>query len=76
MMLISFHPAVQGPTKSTGPILASVPYPGVLVAAARSIDARSLNLVLYPSGNSGTFELGVEGLQSRLQYWVINRSKA
>ncbi|KAF2813992.1 uncharacterized protein BDZ99DRAFT_567692 [Mytilinidion resinicola] len=54
----------EGPSKTAlaGPILYSVPYPGVLVAKARSHDSKDLELVLYPSAASGIFKLGVSRL--------------
>jgi hypothetical protein len=60
----------EGPSKATlsGPILDSVPYPGVLVAKARSHTSKDLELVLYPSARSGTFELGLKRLQPGVVY--------
>ncbi|EXJ90168.1 hypothetical protein A1O3_03237 [Capronia epimyces CBS 606.96] len=54
----------EGPSKTTlaGPILDHAPYPGVLVAKARSQTSKDLDLVLYPSADSGTFELGLKRL--------------
>ncbi|KAJ5765633.1 hypothetical protein N7520_005192 [Penicillium odoratum] len=60
----------EGPTKTTlqGPILDQVPYPGVLVAKARSITLRDLHFVLYPSAESGLFKLGITRLQPNGRY--------
>jgi hypothetical protein len=60
----------QGPSKTAlaGPILNEVPYPGVLVAKARSHTSLDLDLVLYPSAEAGSFVLGVERLQPRTSY--------
>ena len=54
-----------------GPILDSVPYPDVLVAKARSVTSQDLRLVLYPSGKSGTFTIGITRLQPGQSY-IIN----
>jgi hypothetical protein len=51
-----------------GPILFQVPYPGVLVAKARSITSRDLNLVLYPSAEGGRFRIGISRLQPGGRY--------
>lgn len=42
--------------------MSEVPYPGVLVAKARSHTGRDLNIVLYPSANAGNFSLVVKRL--------------
>lgn len=54
----------KGPSKTTlsGPILDKVPYPGVLVAKARSRTSEDLQLVLYPSGKEGIFGLEIKAL--------------
>ena len=54
-----------------GPILDSVPYPDVLVAKARSVTSQDLSLVLYPSGKSGTFTIGMTRLKPG-QGYIIN----
>ncbi len=61
---------LQGPSKVAlaGPILTEAPYPGVLVAKARSHDSQDLELVLYPSANSGTFTFGVSKLVPNRTY--------
>jgi hypothetical protein len=66
----------EGPSRTTlaGPILTTVPYPGVLVAKARSHDSKDLDLVLYPSGSDGTFTLGVSRLQPGGLYKVGDRT--
>ena len=51
-----------------GPILSEVPYPGVLIAKARSHSSRDLELVLYPSADAGTFKLGVTRLEPAKRY--------
>jgi hypothetical protein len=48
--------------------LDSVPYPGVIVAKARSQTSKDLEMVLYPSADDGTFELGVARLQPGKEY--------
>jgi len=60
----------EGPSKTTlaGPILSSAPYPGVLVAKARSHDSKDLDLVLYPSAASGIFKLGISRLEPGKTY--------
>lgn len=64
------HTYSQGPCKTAldGPILDKVPYPGVLVAKARSHSSKDLDLVLYPSAESGVFELGLKCLQPGTEY--------
>ncbi|KAI9150872.1 Aldehyde dehydrogenase, dimeric NADP-preferring [Paramyrothecium foliicola] len=69
----SYHRMVrEGPPKKTldGPILSEVPYPGVLVAKARSHTSRDLELVLYPSSDPGSFELVVSRLGPDKEYIV------
>ncbi|KPM38350.1 hypothetical protein AK830_g8236 [Neonectria ditissima] len=60
----------EGPSETTlrGPILSEVPYPGVLIAKARSHTSKDLKLVLYPSGDGGTFTLGISRLAPKGQY--------
>jgi len=48
--------------------LDSAPYPGVIVAKARSHTSKDLEVVLYPSADDGTFELGVARLQPGKEY--------
>ena len=62
----------QGPSKEAlaGPILDRVPYPGVIVAKARSHTSKDLDLVLYASAEEGLFELGVTRLQPGKEYTV------
>ncbi|KAI9743694.1 MAG: hypothetical protein M1818_003010 [Claussenomyces sp. TS43310] len=62
----------KGPSKTTlaGPILDKVPYPGVLVAKARSHTSEDLDLVLYPSAAEGTFSLGIKALVPGRQYSI------
>ncbi|KAI9739987.1 MAG: hypothetical protein M1818_005043 [Claussenomyces sp. TS43310] len=61
---------IAGPSKTAlaGPILSDVPYPGVLVAKARSHTSRDLELVLYTSGPAGSFDLGIGRLQPDQKY--------
>ncbi|EFX00340.1 hypothetical protein CMQ_7342 [Grosmannia clavigera kw1407] len=56
------------PTALSGPILSHAPYPGVLIAKAYSNDSVDLDMVLYPSGDSGTFSLTVSRLQPGKTY--------
>lgn len=65
-MLVGF----KGPSKTTlaGPILSEAPYPGVLVAKARSHDSKDLDIVLYPSAESGVFPLGISRLVPGQEY--------
>ncbi|KAF2810915.1 uncharacterized protein BDZ99DRAFT_519591 [Mytilinidion resinicola] len=60
----------HGPSKTTlaGPILSEVPYPGVLVAKARSHTGKDLELVLYPSAAAGDFTLGISRLEPGRKY--------
>ncbi|KAL6364086.1 hypothetical protein LRP88_03519 [Fusarium phalaenopsidis] len=60
----------KGPSETTlnGPILSKVPYPGVLVAKARSHTSKDLELVLYPSADDGVFKLGISRLEPGGQY--------
>ncbi|KAF2490591.1 hypothetical protein BU16DRAFT_518028 [Lophium mytilinum] len=60
----------EGPSKTAlaGPILSQVPYPGVLVAKARSHTSKDLELVLYPSAAAGDFTLGVSRLEPGRKY--------
>lgn len=51
-------------------MLSSVPYPGVLVAKAWSYTGSDLDLVLYPSDESGIFKLGIEKLQPSRRYRI------
>lgn len=62
----------QGPPKTAldGPVLSSVPYPGVLVAKAWSHTSSDLDLVLFPSDQNGSFEIGVEKLRPKGQYQI------
>ncbi|KAL4939225.1 hypothetical protein BDV06DRAFT_225196 [Aspergillus oleicola] len=62
----------EGPSEMAlkGPILDQVPYPGVLVAKARSHTSRDLNLVLYPSAKPGRFEIGIKRLRPNVKYIV------
>ncbi|KAH7047327.1 hypothetical protein B0J12DRAFT_575464 [Macrophomina phaseolina] len=63
---------MQGPPKVAldGPVLSSVPYPGVLVAKAWSYTGSDLDLVLYPSDERGIFKLGIEKLQPSRRYRI------
>ncbi|KAI8718184.1 Ldi domain-containing protein [Fusarium sp. LHS14.1] len=60
----------KGPSETalSGPILSEVPYPGVLVAKARSHTSKDLELVLYPSADDGVFKLGISRLEPGAQY--------
>ncbi|EON95759.1 putative linalool dehydratase-isomerase precursor protein [Phaeoacremonium minimum UCRPA7] len=60
----------KGPSNTAlkGPILSEVPYPGVLVAKARSHMSTDLEIVLYPSADPGTFKLGISRLQPGKSY--------
>jgi hypothetical protein len=57
--------ATKGPEPSVqrGPILDVVPFPDVLVAKAYSQDGDSIDLVLYPGKEAGTFPLGFKRLR-------------
>ncbi|KAF4437162.1 hypothetical protein F53441_13120 [Fusarium austroafricanum] len=61
---------LQGPPENAlnGPILSEVPYPGVLVAKAYSHDASDLDVVLYPSADSGKFSMTVSRLRPGHKY--------
>ena len=48
--------------------MSEVPYPGVLVAKARSHTSRDLDIVLYPSASAGNFNLVVERLVPGQKY--------
>jgi hypothetical protein len=48
--------------------LSDVPYPGVLVAKARSHTGGDLELVLYPSAEAGDFSLGISRLNPGRKY--------
>ena len=48
--------------------MADIPYPGVLVAKARSHTSEDLDLVLYPSASPGPFTLGIERLKAGRTY--------
>ncbi|KAH3951726.1 hypothetical protein HBI56_079160 [Parastagonospora nodorum] len=63
----------KGPSETTknGPVLDSIPYPGVLVAKARSTDMEDLSLVLYPSGEPGNFDIGLKKLQPGQKYVTV-----
>ncbi|KAJ2893749.1 hypothetical protein MKZ38_008286 [Zalerion maritima] len=65
-----------GPSETTlaGPILSSIPYPGVLVAKACSHDSQDLDLVLYPSSDNGTFTIGVSRLRPGKSYIVGDKT--
>lgn len=67
----------KGPSKTTlaGPILNEVPYPGVIVAKARSHTSRDLDLVLYPSAAAGSFTFGVERLEPKKTYDIGGKMK-
>ncbi|RTE76498.1 hypothetical protein BHE90_009047 [Fusarium euwallaceae] len=60
----------KGPSETAlnGPILSEVPYPGILVAKARSHTSKDLELVLYPSADDGVFKLGISRLEPGGQY--------
>ncbi|KAI0126982.1 hypothetical protein BJ170DRAFT_630661 [Xylariales sp. AK1849] len=62
----------KGPSKVAlaGPILTEAPYPGVLVAKARSHDSKDLELVLYPSAKSGSFTFGVSKMTPNEKYTI------
>jgi len=51
-----------------GPLLASAPFPDVLVAKAYSHDGKGLELVLYDGASPGSFNLGFERLQPQKDY--------
>ncbi|KAL3474463.1 hypothetical protein BJX99DRAFT_260395 [Aspergillus californicus] len=62
----------EGPSKTAlkGPILDQIPYPGVLVAKARSHTSHDLDLVLYPSAGPGRFDIGIKRLRPNANYSV------
>ncbi|KAF5625190.1 uncharacterized protein FTJAE_10087 [Fusarium tjaetaba] len=49
-------------------VVTKVPYPGVLVAKAYSHDSSDLDVVLYPSADSGRFSITVSRLRPGLKY--------
>jgi bifunctional N-acetylglucosamine-1-phosphate-uridyltransferase/glucosamine-1-phosphate-acetyltransferase GlmU-like protein len=57
-----------------GPILSEVPYPGILIAKARSHTCKDLELVLYPSADAGVFELGVSRLAPGQTYSYLDKT--
>ncbi|KAH7265542.1 uncharacterized protein BKA55DRAFT_660913 [Fusarium redolens] len=57
-----------------GPILSEVPYPGVLIAKARSHTSEDLELVLYPSADAGVFDLGISRLVPGQTYSYLNKT--
>jgi hypothetical protein len=64
--------ATKGPEPSVqrGPILDVVPFPDVLVAKAYSQDGDSIDLVLYPGKEAGTFPLGFNRLRPGEVYYL------
>ena len=56
-----------------GPILSEVPYPGVLIAKARSHTSRDLELVLYPSADAGVFDLSISRLSPGQTYSYLDK---
>jgi hypothetical protein len=57
-----------------GPILSEVPYPGVLIAKARSHTSEDLELVLYPSADASVFDLGISRLTPGQAYSYLNKT--
>jgi hypothetical protein len=53
--------------------LSDVPYPGVLVAKARSHTGEDLELVLYPSAEADDFSLGISRLKPGRKYIYENK---
>ncbi|VTT58902.1 unnamed protein product [Fusarium fujikuroi] len=73
----AYHRMVQkGPSETTlrGPILSRVPYPGVLIAKARSHTSEDLELVLYPSADAGVFDLGISRLAPGQTYSYLEKT--
>ncbi|RKK72612.1 hypothetical protein BFJ69_g9928 [Fusarium oxysporum] len=73
----AYHRMVQkGPSETAlkGPILSEVPYPGVLIAKARSHTSRDLELVLYPSADAGVFDLGISRLSPGQTYSYLDKT--
>ncbi|KAF5013174.1 hypothetical protein FDECE_803 [Fusarium decemcellulare] len=58
------------PVAMSGPLLASAPFPDVLVAKAWSEDGKKLDLVLYPGNKPGNFSLDFERLQPGQTYSI------
>lgn len=67
----------KGPSNTTlaGPILTQAPYPGVLVAKARSHTSKDLDLVFYPSKDPGIFGISVSRLIPGKSYSFDNNGK-
>ncbi|KAF5652788.1 hypothetical protein F25303_2925 [Fusarium sp. NRRL 25303] len=73
----AYHRMIQkGPSETTlrGPILSEVPYPGVLIAKARSHTSEDLELVLYPSADAGVFDLGISRLAPGQMYSYLDKT--
>ncbi|KAF5975919.1 hypothetical protein FCOIX_7456 [Fusarium coicis] len=73
----AYHRMIQkGPSESAlkGPILSEVPYPGVLIAKARSHTSEDLELVLCPSADAGVFELGISRLAPGQTYSYLGKT--
>ncbi|KAF5568663.1 hypothetical protein FPHYL_2679 [Fusarium phyllophilum] len=66
----------KGPSETAlrDPILSEVPYPGVLIAKARSHTSEDLELVLYPSADTGVFELGIFRLAPGQAYSYLDKT--
>ncbi|KAF5688645.1 hypothetical protein FDENT_4730 [Fusarium denticulatum] len=66
----------KGPSETAlkGPILSEVPYPGVLIAKARSHTSKDLELALYPSADVGVFELGISRLAPGQTYSYLDKT--
>lgn len=56
------------PVAMSGPILAEVEFPDVLVSKAYSHDGKGLDVVLYPGKAAGVFKLGFERLERGKTY--------
>ncbi|KAF5541359.1 linalool dehydratase-isomerase precursor [Fusarium napiforme] len=72
----AYHRMVQkGPSETAlrGPILSEVPYPGVLIAKARCHTSKDLELVLYPSADTGVFDLGISRLAPGHTYSYLDK---
>ena len=66
----------EGPPETTrqGPLLENAPFPDVLVAKAYSHDGDSLDLVLYPGKQAGSFELQFSRLRPGETYDLGDQS--
>ncbi len=51
-----------------------MPYPGVLIAKARSHTSEDLELVLYPSADAGVFDLGISRLAPGQTYSYLEKT--